>query len=71
MDLQKIIDQSVELLTTVGWKVLAAILLFVVGRRLIDFAVRVMRRGLKIGASGDPDPLALLLQDAEDLQIAG
>jgi small conductance mechanosensitive channel len=46
MDFQKIIDQSAELLTTVGWKVLAAILLFIIGRRLIDFAVRMMRRGL-------------------------
>jgi small conductance mechanosensitive channel len=46
MDYEKIVDQSVDILTSVGWQVLAAFLLFLVGRRLIDFGVRMMRRGL-------------------------
>ncbi len=46
MDLDKLAQGALEVAKNVGLQVLAALVLFFIGRRLIDFAVRVMRRAL-------------------------
>jgi small conductance mechanosensitive channel len=47
MDFSQISKVALELLTTVGLKLLGAIVLWFVGQKLIDFAVRLMRRGFR------------------------
>ena len=46
MDPNKLLDTASELLVTVGLKVVGAFIVFIVGRRLIDFAVRLVTGAL-------------------------
>ena len=47
MDIDKILSTAADVMTRVGLKVLGAIAIFVVGRWLIRFAVRVLQRALR------------------------
>lgn len=44
MDINQIGTVAVSLLTTFGLKILGAIALWIVGQKLIDFAIRLLRR---------------------------
>src|SRR5262245_57335678 len=46
MDPNKLLDTASELLVTVGLKAVGAFIVFIVGRRLIDFAVRMVTGAL-------------------------
>lgn len=46
MDMNAVIQATVATLVAVGWKIAGAILLWLVGRWLIGFAVRMLRRAL-------------------------
>jgi small conductance mechanosensitive channel len=46
MDFNQIAQNSLDLLASAGLKVLAALVLFFIGRRLISFAVNMMKRAL-------------------------
>jgi small conductance mechanosensitive channel len=48
MDLQQIGKVATELLTQFGLKIVGAILLWIIGQKLIDFGVRLVRRAFKI-----------------------
>jgi small conductance mechanosensitive channel len=45
MDFQKIGNVVMELLTTFGFKVVGAILLWIVAQKLIEFSIRLLKRG--------------------------
>src|SRR5262245_25531178 len=46
MDLNTLAQTLTQLLVTVGLKVVGAVIVFIVGRRLIDFAVRMVSHAL-------------------------
>jgi small conductance mechanosensitive channel len=47
MDLNQISQVAIQLLTEFGLKLLGAIVLWIVGQKLIDFALRLVRRGFR------------------------
>ena len=47
MDIDQILQNAANTLTTVGLKIVAAIILYMIGRWLISFAIRLMRRALE------------------------
>ncbi len=47
MDLNKILQTTSDIVVAMGLKVLGALILFWVGRRLIDLALRLIKRGLR------------------------
>lgn len=47
MDFTQISKVALELLTTFGFKVVGAILLWLIGQKLIDFGIRLLKRGFK------------------------
>ena len=47
MDMNQILQNVINILTTVGLKILAAVLLYMVGRWLIGFVIKLMHRALE------------------------
>jgi len=47
MDFQQISKVIAELLTTFGLKVVGAILLWLIGQKLIEFGVKLLKRGFR------------------------
>jgi small conductance mechanosensitive channel len=60
MDLNKISQVAIQLLTEFGLKLLGAIALWIVGQKLIDFALRLVRRGFR-SQHVDPTIVSYLL----------
>jgi len=60
MDLNKISQVAIQLLTEFGLKLLGAIALWIVGQKLIDFALKLVRRGFR-SQHVDPTIVSYLL----------